>query len=908
MKISFRILSINFAIVAVILISSAIAFYSITYNVLSSQQSKYLSNSRNNFSEAYRKITEDVDNDFIAFFRESKNIPQDLYSKFNKLDFVIEMNRADSSNTPKVELIRKSITLPQGDFSLEKFIKLNPAVILNSYRSADKKIYYYGKIIDENMLDVISNEINADLALVWQDTPLELSNSQKNQDYIYNLSQAVNTFSSKNSFEINSQETDNNYLLSTLYTPTSFNLNSQLKFLIFSSLNEVSDLRSRVKLFLIVIGAAGVLLSLILTLVFTDKIRKQIGLLSKATEFTSGLNFKNKIDIKTNDEIGQLASAFNSMLDVLSKNQRVKNEYAEFVALLNQNPSLKEISDAALRKIIKTHNFTAGALYSVDDNKTSLISSYGFDNHYKIKENSAYFDLALKDKKQIEFDLENNPVEISAGIVNIKIKYLLIIPVIYNNETIAIVELCSAEKPSDDAKEFLLNIQEQLSIGLMNAKTFVRMGNLVSELKKLNESYQTQNKALVELHNQLKEKAEELQQQKERAEESTKVKSQFLASMSHELRTPMNSILGLTELMISDTSSPGKNQERLEIVLKSGKRLMNLINDILDLSKIEAGKMEVTTENTALEDLLREIEASIKPMANNKGLHFEIVRHSNSNLIIKTDRNKVTQVLLNLLGNAVKFTEKGRVELHITSINNEKLKFDVCDSGIGISEENKAAIFEEFRQIDGTTSRKYSGTGLGLSISKRIARLLEGELTVQSKLNKGSVFSFVVPVTILNGKSDLGNYNYNDEISENVAEIIGEEDKETDKVSNKILIVDDDPDILFTLKEMVQSLGFEAEIANSGKECLLMLEKEIPGIVLLDIMMPEMDGFQTVKHIKTNKRYKNLPVFAVSAKAMSSERNIIIKHGFDDFIPKPIDAKILGYKLKKIFHNDKVKA
>jgi two-component system, chemotaxis family, sensor kinase CheA len=906
MKISFRILSINFAIVAVILISSALAFYSITYSVLSSQQSKYLSNSRNNFSEAYRKITENIDDDFITFFKGNKDVSNNSYSKISKLDFIIEVDRSNSSEIASIKFIKKSVTLPQGDFTLEEFIKLNPAVILNSYRSVDKKIYYYGKIIDENTLNEISNEINADLALVWQDTPLVVSNSQNNQDYIYNLSQAVNTFNTKNNFEINSQETDNNYILSTLYTPTSFNLNTQLKFLIFSGLNEVSDLRSRVKLFLIVIGAAGILLSLILTLVFTDKIRKQIGLLSRATVFTSDLNFKNKIDIKTNDEIGQLASAFNSMLDVLSKNQRVKNEYAEFVALLNQNPSLKEISDAALRKIIKTHNFTAGAMYSADNNKTSLISSYGFDSHYKIKENSAYFDLALKDKKQIEFNLENNPIEINAGIMNIKIKYLLIIPVIYNNETIAVVELCSTEKPSNEAKEFLSNIQEQLSIGLMNAKTFVRMGDLVSELKKLNESYQTQNKALVELHNQLKEKAEELRQQKERAEESTKVKSQFLASMSHELRTPMNSILGLTELMLSDTSSPGKNQERLEIVLKSGKRLMNLINDILDLSKIEAGKMQVTLEDTALEDLLREIEDSIKPMADNKGLQFKIIRHSNSNLIIKTDRNKVTQVLLNLLSNAVKFTEKGKVELHVTNINNEKLKFDVCDTGIGISEDNQTAVFEEFRQVDGTTSRKYSGTGLGLSISQRIVTLLEGKLTVQSELNKGSIFSFVIPVRTLHDESDPENYNY--ETYENAAEIIGDENNEANKVKNKILIVDDDPDILFTLKEMVQSLGFTPEIANGGKECLSMLEKEIPGLILLDIMMPEMDGFQTIKHIRENKKYMSIPVFAVSAKAMSSERNIIIKHGFDDFIPKPIDAKILGYKLKKIIHIDEVKA
>lgn len=896
MKISFRILFINFAIVAAILISSAIAFYSITYTVLSTQQSKDLSNSVNNFVYSYRKITENIDNDFIVFIKEGKNTDQNIGSGLDNLDFVIEQDHP--GETINIKLIKKSISISKSNFSLEKFLKLNPTIIVNSYKTADKT-YYYGKVIDENMLNDISSKINADIALIWQGTPLEISNSQNNQDYTYNLAQAANTLDSKGNFEINTQEAESTDILSTLYTPTIFNQNNQIKFLIFSSLKAVSDLGYKIKIFIVVIGAAGILLSLILTMVFTDKIRKQIRLLSKATEFTKDLDFKRKIDIKTNDEIGKLASAFNNMLDVLNKNQKIKNEYADFVALLNQNPSLKEISDAALGKIINTHNFTAGAMYSIDERKISLVSSYGFDKQNEIKENSPYFDAALKNKKQIEFNLENNPAEISAGIVKIKIKHLLIIPIIYNNDIIAIMELCSVEKPSADAKEFLSNVQEQLAIGLMNAKTFVRMENLVSELKALNNSYQKQNKALVELHNQLKEKAEELKKQKEKAEESTKLKSQFLASMSHELRTPMNSILGLTELLLSENSLSQKNQERLDVVFKSGKRLMRLINDILDLSKIEAGKMEVSYEDTVLEDLLSEIETSVKTLAISKGLDFKIIRHSRVNFIVKTDRNKITQILLNLLGNAVKFTENGKVELHVTNLESEKLRFDIVDSGIGISKENQDAIFEEFRQVDGTTSRKYSGTGLGLSISQKIAKLLGGSISIKSELNKGSVFSFVVPVIIVGSLTST--VNQANELPENtqIIDKIDQNETENKAQNHKILIVDDDPDILFTMKEMVQSLGFEAEIANSGKECLYMLNETKPDLILLDIMMPEMDGFQTVKKIK--EKYKNLPVFAVSAKEMRSEKDIIIKHGFDDFIPKPINSKILNYKLRKVF-------
>lgn len=902
MKISFRILLINFVTVAVILISSAFAFYSITYKVFSTQQSKYLSNSKEDFINSFRTINENIDNDFTLFLEKKDHSGGNLglAKKTTNIDFIFIKD--NSSASLETEFTRDFIELPKGKFSLYQFLQLNPAVIVHSYKTNNNIIYYYGKRIDENTLNKISDKIGSDIAIVSKGIPLEVSNNQTNQEYTYNLVQAINTLSNnKGNIDVNTQEAENSDIISTLYTPTALNESNQLDFLIFSNLFAVADMRFKIKIFLIVIGVAGILLSLILTLVFTDKIRKQIGLLSKATENTKQLDFKNKINIKSKDELGKLALAFNNMLDVLNKNQKMRSEYAEFIALLNQNPSLNEISDAALKKIIRTYDFAAGALYSVEDETTiSLLSSYGIKSQPLANESSSYFDLVLKEKKQIEFNLENNPAEIKTGTIIIKIKYLLIVPIIYNGKIISVLELCAADKPTDEAREYLVSIQEQMAIGLMNAKTFVKMENLVEKLKQLNESYQQQNYSLMTLHKELKTKADELFIQKQKAEESTKLKSQFLASMSHELRTPMNSILGLTELMLSDQTISDKSQERLGVVLKSGKRLMQLINDILDLSKIEAGKMTMAEDNIVLDDLLKEVETSIKPLANDKDLDFIVTKEMDSRVIIQTDKNKITQILLNLLGNAVKFTHKGKVELRVNQSDREKLRFDIIDTGIGIPKSEQQSIFEEFRQIDGTISRKYSGTGLGLSISKKIVNLLNGELLIKSELNVGSVFTFIIPVKYI----EFSHEPFADTKTPVVQTIdTNTEVEEKPEASKKILIVDDDPDILFTLKEIVQSLDYKGEIANGGKECLAMLEIEKPDLILLDIMMPDMNGFQTIKKIRESEKFKDIPVLAVSAKAMSSEKDIILKHGFDDFIPKPVDAKILNYKIQKFLHN-----
>jgi len=883
MKISYRILIINFAVVFLIIGSSAIAFYSIMFNVLTSQQGKYLLKSTNEFIYAYREKLQETDDEFLqlkkdkSVFFTSHNLSQE------NIDFIFKVDDNSGENFSNYA-VKEIVYLPEKEISIHEFLDKNPQAIVKTYVSEDGSIYYYGRILSEDLINNISKKISADVALIWNNQPSEISNRIINNKYYHELSEACRVLSSKDNFEVYNNESDNTDLIAALYKTSLPGQNSQFNFLVFTTHSEAADLRSSLKYILIIIGASGVLLSLILTFLFTDKMRKQITQLSQATETTKGGNFKNKIKVTSNDELGKLADAFNNMLDVLEKNQKSKNEYSEFITLINQNPTLSEIADAALYKIIKTCNFNIGALYTYEKENLFLASSYGISKENAFIKNIDLFEPVINNRETLEIKFEENVPIVVTGVLSLEIKYLLILPIIYNGKLIAILELGSVSYPSEDAKEYLSKIQEQLAIGLTNATAVEQLANFVTELKKLNDDYQKQNlqvrqqnETLVELHNELKEKAGELEVQKRKAEESTKLKSQFLASMSHELRTPMNSILGLTELILEENTLKGKNQERLEVVLRSGRRLMNLINEILDLSKIEAGKMDIHEEDVQLDELLYEVENSIKPLLIKKEIDLRIVKNTNTKIIINTDRGKVTQVLLNLLGNSVKFTDKGFVELNISSENDNTLKFEVSDSGIGISEENQKIIFEEFRQIDGTTTRKYSGTGLGLAICKKIAELLKGHISVKSKLGEGSIFTFSIPLKF------VGMKEAEDEKNVNVEALIKNR-------KHPILVIDDDPEVRYTIGQYLTSKGYEVIFAEDGEKGLDLAIQIQPFAITLDVMLPKKDGWNILKELKEEPSTKDIPVILIS---IIGDKNLGYGLGAFEYFVKPISSEKL---------------
>jgi len=892
MKINHRIILVNLLIVAIVLGSSAIAFYSIMYNTLTTQQSKIIISSSRNFIFTYRSFIDGIDEEFWTLLNNTPEIFFErplLTASYN--DFYLEANTTDS--TKIIGLSSKSfVQIPKQNFTINEFVEFNPYAIINVRKISSDRICYYGKIITNNTLDDFSQRIGSDIALVWDNFTAEVSNSNLNYQHTFLLSKAYNYLKQKNDLEVFVGDSETSDIIATSYKIDKLSIyGNDLGFVFFRSHSDATDLRETLRNILILIGIVGIILALILSYVLTHKLRSRISDLNHATAQTSIGNFDTRINVNSNDEIGNLGKAFNTMLDELKKNQRAKSEYSDFITLINQNASLTEISNAALKKIIDTCGFLVGALYSIDEDEVSLICSYGLNSTNPNRERNDFYKKIIETKKSIEISSESSLSTVQTGTLDLKISYLLLLPVINNNKVIAILELASIGKPNVDAKDYLEKIKEQLAIGLTNAKAVVQLENFVNELKLLNEEYQKQNiqikkqnDTLLELSTQLKTKAEELAIQKEKAEDSTRLKSQFLASMSHELRTPMNSILGLTELILDKAQMSGKNRERLEVVLKSGKRLMSLINDILDLSKIEAGKMEIREEDLLLEEIIEEVSNTATPLALEKGLSFNVKRNCNTRFIINTDRGRVTQVLINLIGNAIKFTQKGKIELSV-SFNQEKmLLFSISDTGIGISEEDKKIIFEEFRQIDGTTTRKYSGTGLGLAISKKILDLLGGKIWVASIEGEGSVFSFTIPVKYEQEKRKTEVMPVNVEVLRK-------------NIKNPVLVIDDDPEVRYTIGQYLISKGYEVIFAENGETGIKLAISKQPFAITLDLLLPNKDGWSILKELKENFSTKDIPVILVS---IIGDKNLGYGLGAFEYFVKPISAEKLLTAFSKL--------
>lgn len=879
MKISHRIILVNLIIVAIVLGSAAIAFYSIMYNTLTSQQSQNLINSTRNFVFTFRSLIDDTNEEFLSL-KDKKNELMFRSPVFAGTlnDFFLE-----ASPQNEKEIIRyaaKSIVNIPQHFTIEEFTKLNPYARIESYIDNTGSILYYGKIISGETLNNLAQRIGSDIALIWDNFTVEVTNPSVNLQYSILLTKAYKALKQKSDFEVFSSEGENTDLIATVVKlDEQQRVGNNLAFLIFKSHNEASDLRSTLRNILILIGFVGIILALILSYVLTHRLRIRIAELSDATAKTSAGNFKTRMQVNSNDEIGKLSEAFNIMLDELEKNQKAKNEYSDFITMINQSASLNEIANAALVKIINTCGFLIGALYLVEGDKTKLICAYGVSDVDQSKERDQLYKRIILTKEPIEINDNTSLPILKTGVAEVKINYLYVLPVIYSNKVIAILELASTGKPTDEAKEYLSKIQEQLAIGLTNANALAQLENFVNELKTLNEEYQKQNlqikkqnEILVDLSNELKQKAEELAIQKERAEESTMLKSQFLASMSHELRTPMNSILGLTELILEKSALTGKNKERLEVVLNSGKRLMSLINDILDLSKIEAGKMEIKEEEVLLEEIIEEVSATIKPLAYEKNLDFNILRKCNTRVIVSTDKGRIAQILINLLGNAIKFTHSGKTELTVSFTQDKWLKFSVSDTGIGISKDHQKLIFEEFRQIDGSASRKYGGTGLGLAISKKIIDLMGGKIWVDSDEGLGSTFTFAVPVNQTTSENQKSKAAINTEALRK-------------NINNPILIIDSNSESRSELNIFLKSNGYDVILAEDGKSGISIAKEKQPFIIALDVVLHDQDGWSVLKELKSDPATKDIPVIIMS---IIGDKNISRGQGAFEYFLKPI--------------------
>ena len=369
------------------------------------------------------------------------------------------------------------------------------------------------------------------------------------------------------------------------------------------------------------------------------------------------------------------------------------------------------------------------------------------------------------------------------------------------------------------------------------------------------------------------------------AEAANRAKSEFLANMSHEIRTPLNAILGFAQILIHDKSLPKQHKNSINTIRQAGEHLLLLLNDILDMSKIEAGQMEINLKEFLFQHFLQEVVDIINISAQQKGIHLISDFQSDLPLVTRTDERRLRQVLINLLGNAVKFTEKGFVKFTVSQNSANKIRFQIEDSGIGIAANDLDKIFEAFKQV-GSNQKKYEGTGLGLPLSKKLVEMMGGSLQVTSTLGKGSIFWFDLTLPKIRDSQSLN--------PPTKLEIIGFKGKK-----KKILLIEDSKTNLAVFKNLLSPLGFEIIQATNGQQGVKTALAEQPDLILMDLVMPVIDGLTATRLIRESGKLPNVVIIAISASYFNNLRQQSLDAGCDYFLIKPIQHDELFDILQK---------
>jgi CheY-like chemotaxis protein/HAMP domain-containing protein len=607
-----------------------------------------------------------------------------------------------------------------------------------------------------------------------------------------------------------------------------------------------------------------------------------------------------------------------------------------------------------------------GAVYIKENEELRLTGSYAFHSR---KGNASTFTLgqgfvgqSALEKKTIVFnDIPDNYIKINSGLGNAVPKNIVVFPFLYESEVKGVVEIGSTKEFAELDMQFLKMAGDNIAIAINAAQSRDRLKQLLEEtqrqaeelevqqeeLRQANEELQaktdmlenseaelkTQQEELQQTNEELEEKANLLEEQKQimenakgqietkakQLESTSKYKSEFLANMSHELRTPLNSILILSQILMENkTKALGEKEVQFASnIYNSGADLLNLINEILDLSKVEAGKMELDIHEFPISDVVADMNGMFSPLAGNKSIKFELdVEESSAQQILLSDKQRLEQILRNLLSNAFKFTSNdGCVQLSIgrpgkeATFNRDKLgnkeiiSISVKDNGIGIPQEKLGIVFEAFQQVDGSTKRKYGGTGLGLSISRELANTLGGEIHVESEVGKGSTFTLYLPIKfdplLVNSETKqvevkertIKAVDHNKKFARTTTEDPSIDDRNNiGDNSRVVLIMEDDPAFAKVLLDFVRERQYKGIITHQGNTGLSFARHYKPDAIMLDMKLPVMDGAEVLKQLKNDPELRHIPVQIISGYDRKKES---LELGAFGFIQKPVSQETL---------------
>ncbi|HEV2883332.1 MAG TPA: response regulator, partial [Pyrinomonadaceae bacterium] len=718
-----------------------------------------------------------------------------------------------------------------------------------------------------------------------------------------------------------------------------------------------------------------------------------------STAVTKG-DLTRSITVGAQGEVAALKDNINEMIlnlkDTTQKNMEqdwLKTNLARFTRMLQGQRDMTTVAQMVLSELAPLVDAQQGVFYvNTSSNGQPVMKLLGGYAYKKRKNLANEFhageglvgQCTIERERILVTNVPTNYVYVASGLGEAPPNNIVVLPVLFEGEVKAVIELSTFKTFSDTHLTFLDQLTESIGIVLNTIAANTRTEDLLlqsqslaaelqsqqDELKKTNEQLEQQAESLRESEELLKSQQEELQQTNEELQEkaellarqkseveaknreveearwemeekaeqlalTSKYKSEFVANMSHELRTPLNSMLILSRQLAENNEenlSP-KQVQFAETIHSSGSDLLSLINDILDLSKIESGMMGIEVSDVSLEEISETLERSFHQLAKDKNLDFQIERVEDMSQTIRTDDKRLQQVLMNLLSNAFKFTEEGKVVLtigqapadetyHLDSLNRagDVVTFSVKDTGIGIPTEKQRIIFEAFQQADGTTSRKYGGTGLGLSISRELARLLGGEIRVISTPGEGSTFTFYIPrnyvpagatVTVAEQRPSKASVKEIEAAwtpvdsfdSEAIALLssespaIQDDRNEIQSGDRVVLIVEDDISFAGILLDLAREKGFKGLVATNGTVALALALKYRPAAITLDIRLPDRDGWTVLDRLKHDPATSHIPVHIIT---VEEERQRALKQGAFDHVQKPVSHEDLGKAFDEI--------
>ncbi|CAM3547762.1 CHASE3 domain-containing protein [Paenibacillus lupini] len=641
---------------------------------------------------------------------------------------------------------------------------------------------------------------------------------------------------------------------------------------------------------------------------------------------SSGGSLATRIHVNTKDEIKELGDATNQLLASLEAQSWIQSNVAEMATMTQGINNIELLAQSFLTKVAPMVNATYGVFYirrgTGDQQRLEKLASYAGSGEETGKV-SIRFGEGLVGQCALEkrVFLINQPKEqaplITTGLVDFEPRSVLMVPIEYEDRLEAVIEFASLESFTSLHLKLLEEIEKDFGIAVNNVAGRMEVERLLSESQVLTEELQMQQEEMRMTTEHLEEQyliaeqktkelekaKEELEDYSEQLQKSSQYKTNFLANMSHELRTPLNSILILSQLLAENENQTLNEDEAgfAKVIHTSGTDLLKLIDDILDLSKIEAGKVILTVDEVNLTEIPELMKLTFNPIAEKKDIAFVIEMDANLPNVWYTDGQRLQQILKNLLSNAFKFTDKGSVQLRFEHTSQDMLAISVTDTGIGIPKDKQKLIFEAFQQVDGNTNRLYGGTGLGLSICSEFVKLLGGSIELNSTIDKGSCFTVYLPQlsqekldSILLAQQEAAAAAElmaaeSEVLEQEMIQQITENARTSEFAGKKVLLVEDDARNVFALVHALESKNMQVTVAGNGKRCLEILRSESDfDLVLMDIMMPLMDGYETMREMRKDSQLQSLPIIALTAKAMKADRDKCLEAGASDYISKPL--------------------